>query len=232
MRGAAGHSSTNAAAPTSTILTRPLANSTSERSENRRLAPAVGEMRSSFGASGAALQTGPCWIRPLVSAAPRNSSAAGSRIQPSRQEQRLERAPASRRRWRRHGAAREMAAAPGEAHGAVRREHADEQRARSQHKGVVDLARAGDLPLAPRLLEPSLARLLGLLRLIVVFGHRRSRPPRPRPARPSSKNAKKASRPAAKVSMTVANAARICSGRAMKNTWKVGISRLSTPIAR
>ena len=32
--------------------------------------------------------------------------------------------------------------------------------------------------------------------------------------------------------MRVAKATRIWSGRAMKNTWKVGISRLSTPMPR
>ena len=51
----------------------------------------------------------------------------------------------------------------GQAQRDARRERADEQRARRQYQGVIDLARAGDLPLAPGVLEAALAGLFGLL---------------------------------------------------------------------
>ena len=47
----------------------------------------------------------------------------------------------------------------GQAQRDVRRERADEQRARRQDQGVIDLARAGDLPLAPGVVEAALAGL-------------------------------------------------------------------------
>ncbi len=95
--------------------------------------------------------------------------------------------------------------------------------------GVIDLARARDLALAAGLVEAPLGRLLGLLAVRPARRPSASAAGEQRRARPRA-GSKNASSPAPNDSMMVANAARICSGRAMKKTWKVGIRRLSTPM--
>ena len=167
----------------------------------REQAPRAGRAARSaraWGSSGSALSTSPCWISPPASAAPTSSTAASSSAaptSPSSPASSRSRSPAaSAMLWGRcEQRARGHAARSPASAGAT---GADQQRAGRQHQRVVDLARARDLALAARLVEPPLGRLLGLLPVVLFVGHGRSAARRPGvAARPRTGRRRPAARP-------------------------------------
>ena len=200
----------------------------------REQAPGTGQRREPLGLGGQRLgadhagRSGSCRRRARRRAAAAAASSSAMPSSPSSvASSRSSPIGASAKAWGRASSGRSASATSLATAGAS---SADQQRPGAQDQRVVDLARGRDLALAARLVEAPLA---SAPRSSGPGPARRPRLSRLRAAPARSRAARRtASSPAPSDSMMVAKAARICSGRAMKKTWKVGIRRLSTPIAR
>ena len=232
MPGASGHSSRASAVPTRASLARLLPNSNSERPENSRLAPASGEIRSSFGRSGSPVQTTAFCSSALTtgaaisarsgrsSAGPISpSSPASSRASPSavgRQQVRLrqEDPPGRGDRPRRR---RE-------------RRRAHSSAAAMNSSSVWSLAGDHELPLGARLVEPPLRRRFGLLR----WSCSSAMVSRPAPA--SRRHGRRPRRTGAMAagsdSSSTTSARSSCTGSARKKIGKDGTMRPMAPSPR
>ncbi|MCY1556074.1 hypothetical protein D9M68_927890 [compost metagenome] len=80
-RSRSGQTTRITTVPTMVILSRPLRKLTSDSPENRRLAPASGEILESFGVIGSIDSSGRCWMR-LASTAQAESTTSGMRTVP------------------------------------------------------------------------------------------------------------------------------------------------------